>query len=160
MIPDASAAAVPASRAVHTVRTAATLLVIAALLLALAPRARAATAACERQAVRSDAVLLAPSMADWEPLGDRAVVIWTKHSLRASLVRLARPLPGLTSAAVITLIDGDGDRLISPCGDDSLTLGDGKAGTARIASIRRLSARQTAALDRGGPIQVPALSST
>jgi len=64
-------------------------------------------------------------------------------------VRLARPLEGLTSASIISLVDGDGDLTISPCGNDALTLGYGENDAVRIVSIKLLSEQRTAALDGG-----------
>lgn len=157
MFPDACLESGPASRAFGTGRLLPALLVLAAVLLT-APGAFAGTPLCEARAVRTHQVLLAPSMADWEPVSDRAVVIWTRNSPRASLVTLAGPLRGLTSAAMITLVDGDADRMISPCGRDSLELGRGESTAVRIVSIQRLSASQTAALDRADDIQAPVLS--
>ena len=157
MLPDACPESGWVSRAFGTSRALSAFLMLAAALLT-APGALAGTPVCEAQAALTHQALRAPSMADWEPVSDRAVVIWTRNSSRASLVTLARPLRGLTSAAMITLVDGDADRMISPCGHDSLMLGEGGSRAVRIASIRRLSARQTAALDRADDIQAPALS--
>lgn len=118
-----------------------------AALLAVIPRVHASTPLCEARALRSHEALRGESLANWEPLDDRTILVWTKHSARASLVRLSRPLDGLTSAPVITLVDGDGDRTISACGRDGLTLSYDESERARIVSITRLSARLTAALD-------------
>lgn len=159
MTPNARHEPVPAARDFDRARTLAVLLTLAAALLAATPRAFAASSACEARAVRGHEVLLAPSLTDWEPVDDRTVLIWTKHSSRASLVRLARPLAGLMSAAVITLVDGDGDRMISPCGRDALTLGYAESERVRIVSIQRLSERRTEALDRDGQVESTALSS-
>ena len=121
---------------------------LAALLLA-STRALAATSQCEAHAARDHGTLLAWRLANWEPLDDRTVLIWTEHSSRASLVKLARPLDGLTSAEVISLVDRDGDGTISPCGHDAVTIGYGESDAVRIVSIRLLSERRTAALDEG-----------
>lgn len=118
-------------------------------LVAVAPRVIASTAACEEHAVRSHEALRAESLENWEPLDDQTVLIWTRHSARASLVRLSRPLEGLIAARIIVLVAGDGDRTISACGHDALTLGHDQSERARIVSIKRLSRRLTAALDAG-----------
>lgn len=122
-------------------------LALLAALLAAIPRVLAATPSCEAHAIRSHEVLRAESLANWEPLNDQTVLIWTRHSAQASLVRLAAPLDGLTSAPIIVLVAGNGDRMISPCGRDALMLGDDRSQAVRIVAIRLLSARLTAALD-------------
>jgi hypothetical protein len=112
----------------------------------------AATSVCEIRANRSQEVLLGASLENWEPIDDRTVLIWTGHETRAHLVRLDRPLSGLTAASIINLVDGDGDRSISPCGHDDLKIGGGQDdGTvARIVSIEHLSYWRTMELDRHG----------
>ena len=130
---------------------AALLLGILVSLLGAMPRAAAGAASCEARAAAAHQVVLAGSLDSWEPLSDRAVLIWTKHSAQAYLVRLDRELPGLTATPIIDLVDGDHDRSLSPCGHDGITIGDGAGnGTiARILSIERLSIRRTAELDPG-----------
>lgn len=120
-----------------------------AALLAVAPHVLAATPSCEAQAISSHDVLRAETLANWEPVDDRTVLIWMEHSARARLVRLSRPLEGLASAPIIMLVDGDGDRTISACGHDALTLSYDEREKVRIVSIERLSERLTAALDAG-----------
>lgn len=111
--------------------------------------AAAATSGCEMRATRSEEVLVGASLQNWEPVNDRTVLIWTGHETRAHLVRLDRPLSGLTTAPIIDLVDGDHDRSISPCGRDGIKIADGQGdGTvARIVSIEYLSYRRTAELD-------------
>lgn len=128
------------------------LIAVLLALLAAAGDAAAATSGCEARAARAHQVLLAGSMDNWEPLDDRAVLIWTRHSVRAYLVRLDTVLAGLTDAPMIYLVDADRDGNISPCGRDGIVIGDGVDITqvARIASIELLSAKRTAELDPGG----------
>ena len=123
-----------------------------AALLAVAPEALAATARCEAQAVRSHQVLHAERLANWEPVDNQTVLVWMRHSTRARIVRLSRPLQGLTSAPIIIFVSGDGDRTISACGRDALTLSYDESEKVRIVSIQRLSARLTAALDHAGEV--------
>jgi hypothetical protein len=113
--------------------------------------ATAATSACEAHAARAHQILLADSMDNWEPLDDRTVLIWTKHSARAHLVRLDRAVVGLADAAMIYLVDADRDGRISPCGRDGIVIGAGAEvrQVARIISIELLSAKRTAELDSG-----------
>lgn len=132
-------------------------LFLAALLLA-STRVLAATSQCEARAARGHETLLAWGLANWEPLDDRTVLIWTKHSSRASLVKLARPLDGLTSADIISLVDRDGDGTISACGRDALTIGYDESDAVRIVSIRLLSERRTVALDEGAELSRLVLS--
>ena len=128
-------------------------LVIAVLLAVLAVDRGALAAApnCEARAAHAHQVLLASSMDNWEPLDERTVLIWTKDSVRAHLVRLDRALDGLTDAAMIYLVDADGDGRINACGRDGIVIGDGAEITqvARIVAIELLSARRTAELDPG-----------
>jgi hypothetical protein len=136
---------------------AALLLAILVSLLALMPPAAAGTSACEARAAAAHQALPAGSLDNWEPLSDRAVLIWTRHSARAYLVRLRRGLRGLTAAPVIDLVDGDHDRSLSACGHDGIMIGDGAGdGTiAGIASIELLSAARTAKLDPGAQPTLP-----
>ena len=112
---------------------------------------RATVPGCETRAARTHQVLRARSMANWEPLDNRTVVIWTQDSARAHLVRLDRALAGLADAPVIYLVDADRDGRISACGRDGIVIRDGRDVTqvARIVSIELLSARRTAELDPG-----------
>ena len=120
-----------------------------AALSAVIPGALASTPHCEAHALHSHEVLRAENLANWEPVDDQTVLVWMRNSARARLVRLSRPLQGLTSAAIITFVDGDDDRTISACGRDALTLSYDESEKARIVSIQRLSERLTAALDAG-----------
>jgi hypothetical protein len=110
---------------------------------------------CEMHAIRRHEVMIAAQMVNWEPVDDQSVLIWTGGSTRAHLVRLAQPLAGLAEAPMISLVDGDGDGAISPCGDDTVAVGEDAGGVrdgaarVRIVSIRPLSAKRTAQLDRG-----------
>lgn len=121
--------------------------VLLASLLAVVPRALASPPLCEEHALRSHQVLRAESLANWEPVDDKTVLVWMRHSTRARLVRLSKPLPGLTSAPIIIFVAADGDRTISACGRDALTLSYDESEKARVVSIQRLSERLTAALD-------------
>lgn len=120
-----------------------------AALLAVSPHVLAAAPSCEAQALRNHEALRPENLANWEPLDDQTVLIWMRHSDRARLVRLSKPLDGLISAPIIILVAGDGDRTISACGHDALTLSYDGHEKARIVSIERLSAKLTAALDVG-----------
>lgn len=127
--------------------------VIATLLALLAAGhdAAATTLSCEARALRAHRVLLANSMENWEPLDNRTVLIWTRRSRRAHLLRVDRALAGLTDAAVLYLVDPDHDGHITPCGRDGIAISDRAEVTqvARIVSIELLSAKRTAELDRG-----------
>lgn len=131
------------------------LLALLASLLGAAQDAAAAASGCEGRAASAHEVLLAGTLDNWEPVSDRAVLIWTRQSERAYLVRLDRLLRGLTAAAVIDLVDGDHDRSISPCGHDGITIGGGEGFVqiARIVSIELLSAKRTAEFDQS--VQAP-----
>lgn len=133
-------------------RSAGLLVALAALLASSRGIAAGSViSACENRAARSGEVLVGASLENWEPVNDRTVLIWTGHEMRAHLVRLDRPLPGLTAAPIIDLVDGDRDRSISPCGHDGIRIGVGQGdGTvARIISIQYLSYSRTVELDPG-----------
>lgn len=132
---------------------------IALLVLAAAPyAASAASPSCERHAAREHKALRVERLANWEPIDDRTVLIWTGTSTRAFRVRLARPLAHLTDAPIIALLDGDGDRTISACGDDAVTVEDGEdTEVAPIVAIERLSEKRTAQLDPGAQRPAPEL---
>ncbi|MGH8169740.1 MAG: DUF6491 family protein, partial [Steroidobacteraceae bacterium] len=133
------------------------LVFLAALLLVSTP-ALAAPSQCEAHAARDHETLLAWRLANWEPLDDRTVLIWMKHSSRASLVKLARPLAGLTSAAIISLVDRDGDGTISPCGHDAVTIGYSESDAVQIVSVTLLSEKRTVALEEGEELSRLALT--
>lgn len=136
-----------------------TALLLAGLVVQLAatPHAAAAVSNCEARAARTHQTLVADSLDNWEPVNDRTVLIWLRHSTRAHLVKLDRPLDGLPEAAVVVLVDGDHDLSISACGKDGLAIGDGPGigQIARIVSIRLLSEKRTAELDRGAHASLP-----
>lgn len=121
--------------------------VLLAALLAVLQPALASTSLCEEHALRSHETLRAEGLANWAPVDDQTVLVWMRHSTRARLVRLSRPIRGLTSAPVIIFVAGNGDHTISACGRDSLTLSYDESEKARIVSIQRLSEALTAALD-------------
>ena len=133
-------------------------LIFLAALILTSTRALAATSQCESHAARDHETLLAWRLANWEPLDNRTVLIWTAQSSRASLVTLARPLDGLTSAEVISLVDRDGDGAITACGRDAVTIGHDESDAVRIVSIRLLSERRTVALDEGAELSRLVLS--
>lgn len=122
---------------------------IGALALAAASYSTSALAnGCERLAAQAHQLIPADKLANWRPVNDGAVLIWTDSSTQAYLVRLVHPLDGLTGAAIITLVDRDHNGLISACGRDALTLGDGHGGArVRIASVHLLSEEQTIELE-------------
>lgn len=138
----------------HGLRRSVLLFAALAALLGTADPAWAATSGCEARAAHAQQVLVGAQLDNWEPLNDLEVLIWTAHSTRADLVRLAKPLHGLGSAAIIDLVDGDHDGSISPCGRDGIRLGGGTGGgtMVRIVSIRLLSERRTAELDPGARV--------
>ena len=138
------------SRARLKVPTHCVLLTAALVALGAPSHAVAASSGsvCESRAIRDGQVLAGASLENWEPVNDRTVLIWTGHDKRAYLVRLDRPLAGLTAAATIDLLDGDHDRSISACGHDGVTISEGGDGTiARIVAIELLSYRRTMELD-------------
>lgn len=128
-----------------------------AVLLAATPHAAAAASSCEARAAGTHQALLGGSLDNWEPVNDRTVLIWVRHSARARLVRLDRPLEGLATATVVVLVDGDHDGSISACGSDGMAIGDGPriGKVARIVSIRLLSEKRTAELDPGARVMRP-----
>lgn len=136
------------------------LFVILAASLAGTSEAWAAVPGCEARAIRAQQVLIGADLENWAPVNDRTVLIWSGHSTRAALVRLAQPLDGLTTVAVINLVDGDHDGSISPCGHDGITLASGPddGRIVRIVSIQLLSEKRTAELDPGARIATAELT--
>lgn len=124
---------------------------ILAAFVTLTRSAAAAGSGCEAPAIRAQQTLMADRLENWEPLDDRTVLIWAKASVRAHLIRLEKPLPGLEEAEVISLVDGDRDKLISACGRDGLAIDSDAGGweASRIVSIELLSKKRTAELDWG-----------
>jgi Family of unknown function (DUF6491) len=140
----------------HAVRSGTALIVV--LALAVAPYRASASPSCERHAAREHRALRVEGLANWEPIDDQTVLIWTGSSIRAYLVRLARPLDHLMVAPIIALLDGDRDRTISPCGDDAVTVDDGEdTEVSPIVSIERLSEKRTAQLDPAAQRPAPGL---
>lgn len=140
-----------------TLRRTHVILTLALLALLLgSSSAIAADGSCEAQAARNREAIPAEALANWEPVDDHTLLIWESTDRRAHLVQLDHPLPGLATADVIVLIAGDHDRTISACGHDGVMVQGADGGVARIVSMRYLSARRTAELDRGGATAVKA----
>jgi hypothetical protein len=78
---------------------------------------------------------------------DHALLVWTLHDSRAHLVELDHAIRGLLDAPTVYLVTRDRDPNISACGHDEVIVPG--LGTARIRSIRYLSAKRTAELDPG-----------
>ncbi len=102
-----------------------------------------ATPGCEARTRES---IPAERLADWEPLDDHTLLVWTLNDARAHLLTLDRPLPGLLGAPTLFLVTHDHRRDISPCGQDEVVVPG--SGAARITAIRYLSEKRTAELDR------------
>jgi uncharacterized protein DUF6491 len=122
-------------------------LAIVGLLLAC-PYTFAATTRCEASAALAQETIPAERLANWEPVDDRTLLVWTLHDSRAHLVQLDRPLQGLLDAPTVYLITQDRDPTVCACGHDEVMVPGG--GSARIISIRYLSAKRTAELDPKG----------
>jgi Family of unknown function (DUF6491) len=89
----------------------------------------------------------AASLANWEPVGEQALLVWTLHDSRAHLVRLDRPIPGLLDAATIFMVTRSAEPNICACSTVELMVPG--VGAARIISVQYLSEKRTAELDRG-----------
>lgn len=110
--------------------------------------ALAATPGCEAHALRARESIPAERLANWEPVDDHTLLVWTLHDSRAHLVELSRPVPGLVDAPTVYMVTRDHDPNVYACGHDEVIVPGG--GTARIISIRYLSERRTAELDSAG----------
>ena len=117
-------------------------------LLLVCPGTFAANAVCEARAARAQESIPAERVANWEPVDDHALLIWTLHDSRAHLVELDHPVRGLTDAPTVYLVTRDRDPNVSACGHDEVIVPG--AGAAGIRSIRYLSEKRTAELDPGG----------
>lgn len=111
------------------------------------PACFGATRSCEARAARAQQSIPAEKLANWEPVDDHALLVWTLHDPRAHLVRLEHPIPGLLSAPTILLVTRNHARNVCACGHDEVIVPG--SGAARIASIRYLSEKRTAELDPG-----------
>jgi hypothetical protein len=113
----------------------------------MCPPALGGQAPCEQRAIRHGAAIPVEDLGQWEPLDERTLLVWAPNSEHARLLRLSRRIEALPGTDMISIIDGDHDDLISPCGHDVVMVnGDG----AEIISIRSLSEKETAQLDRNG----------
>lgn len=112
--------------------------------------AATATAGCHAHTAGAQDSIPAARLANWEPVGEQALLVWTLHDSRAHLVRLDHPIPGLLDAATIFLVTRSNDPKICACGPDELLVPG--AGAARIVSVQYLSARRTEELDPGASI--------
>ena len=90
----------------------------------------------------------AQRLANWEPMDDHTLLIWTVDDSRAYLVELSRPVSGLLDASTVYLVTHNHDPNVCACGYDEVMVRNG--GIARIASVRHLSEKQTAELDPDG----------
>lgn len=129
------------------------LVALLGLLLAF-PASYAATAGCHARAVRAQDSIPAASLANWEPVDEQALLVWTLHDSRAHLVRLDHPIPGLLDAATIFLVTHSADPNIYACGPDELLVPG--VGAARIISVQYLSEKRTAELAPGASIPAQA----
>ena len=125
------------------------LVALLGLLLAF-PASHAATAGCHGRTVGAQDSIPAASLANWEPVDEQALLVWTLHDSRAHLVRLDHPIAGLLDAATIFLVTPSTYPKICACGPEELMVPG--VGAARIISVEYLSEKRTAELDRGASI--------
>jgi hypothetical protein len=127
------------------------LVALLGLLLAIpASYAATATAGCRAHTVGAQDSIPAARLANWEPVDEQALLIWTRHDSRAHLVRLDRPIPGLLDAAIILLVTPSSYPNIGACGSEELMVPG--VGAARIISVQYLSEKCTAELDPGASV--------
>jgi hypothetical protein len=101
-----------------------------------------------RQARAVEESIPAENLANWEPVDDRTLLVWTLRDSRAHLVELDHSIPGLVDAPTVYLITHGRDPNVCACGNDGVMVPGG--GRARIISIRYLSKKRTAELDTAG----------
>jgi hypothetical protein len=135
----------------RTVKLARSALLGVLLLLCSPSWALARTHHCEARAVRTHHAIRVKDLESWEPVDGRTLLIWAPLATRAHLLHLGEQVQELSSAGILTLIDGDHDGLITPCGHDGILVTEGPGAVASIRSIRYLSAKRTAELDRQTP---------
>lgn len=103
------------------------------------------TDTCEQRAALAHACIPVESLAEWESIDDRTLLLWAPEATRAYLIRLTSPIQDLTQVEEVEVADVDSDRLICACGRDGLL--DALSGrSSRIASIEYLSEQRTAEL--------------
>jgi hypothetical protein len=117
-------------------------------LLLACPGAFARSPHCETRTLHARQSIPAGRLANWAPIDDHTLLIWTLHDSRAYLVELSRPVPGLLDAPGVYLVTHNHDPNVCACDHDEVIVPDG--GIARIASIRHLSVKRTAELDPDG----------
>ena len=125
------------------------LVALLALLLAI-PASYAATAGCHAHTAGAQDSIPAARLANWEPVDEQTLLVWTLHDSRAHLVRLDHPIPGLRDAATIVLVTPSTYPNMCACGSEELMVPG--AGAARITSVQYLSEKRTAELDPGASI--------
>jgi hypothetical protein len=114
-------------------------------LLLVSPGAFASSPGCEARALQARQSIPAERLANWEPMDDHSLLVWTLDDSRAYLVELSRPVSGLLDAPTVYLVTHNHDPYVCACGHDEVMVPNG--GIARIASVRYLSEKQTAQLD-------------
>jgi hypothetical protein len=123
-------------------------------LLLTFPASYPAIAGCPARSVRAQDSIPAARLANWEPVDEQALLVWTLRDSRAHLVRLDHPIPGLIDAATIFLVTRGSDPNICACGRDKLMVPG--VGAARIISVQYLSEKRTKELDRGASVPAQA----
>jgi hypothetical protein len=110
------------------------------------PQARADD--CVQRAINAGHYLRVEDLGEWQPLGDRTLLIWIPGTARAHLLHLSKALPGLQHAEVIDVVDSDKDRIICACGRHAILLDNGTGDSARINFVENLTERSAAELLR------------
>lgn len=85
-------------------------------------------------------------LAEWEPLDDFTVVIWTEGDALSYMLFVAKPVNGLASSENLYIFDGDRDGLICPYGSDGLGVDERFESASRIIGIMSLSGEYAAGL--------------
>jgi hypothetical protein len=91
-------------------------------------------------------------LAEWEPLGERSILLFVPGSGRSRVLVLAMPIEGLPLAGDIEMVDGDLDGFICPGGIDGIYVRDCGCASRNIVSIENLTEQQTAELLGQSPL--------
>jgi hypothetical protein len=85
-------------------------------------------------------------LAEWEPLDEVTVVVWTEGDALSYLLIVGKPIAGLPLSENLYIFDGDRDGLICPYGKDGLGVDDRFESSARIIGIESLCGEYAASL--------------
>jgi hypothetical protein len=88
-------------------------------------------------------------MAEWQPLDDSSILVWSRDGTHAYLLVVEEPIAGLAAAENIFIYDADLDGLICAGGHDRIATEESARDGASIASIELIGGEWTARRETG-----------